>query len=213
VEIENRITTVTNEYVAEVGRLLGLVRDNELWKKAEMPYGSWPEYLRVRWNWTPQYANLLIRLVPVVKALSPYSDRPINAGQGKAIWPVWMQEDGERKAVEVFKATPGKKSAAAIQRMAIAMGYLEGELEDEQDEGPAARPASAVWERFNTVLPVIEDHDGLRSLMREAPEMGLSFGFKLARAVEEIKADLTEEQRVLLERAVTEGKPPEDFRQ
>lgn len=158
-EIEGRITAATNEYVAEVGTLLGLVRDNNLWEKTETPYTSWEEYLRLRWNWTPQYANLLIRLAPVVQALSPHSDRPINAGQGKAIWPIWTQDDGPRKAIEVFQATPGKKSAAAITRTAVSMGYVE-------EEKPAAMPAKAgvvvprSLVRFREFAELVSDRDG-----------------------------------------------------
>lgn len=161
-EVESRITAATNEYVVEVGTLLGLVRDNEMWRKSETPYSSWEEYLRIRWDWTPQYANLLIRLVPVVQAVSPYSERPINAGQGKALWPIWTQDGGREKAIEVFKATPGKKSAAAITRTAISLGYLT--------EEPKARPepsAPPVLSRFREFAELLDDGHG-RKLIEAA---------------------------------------------
>ncbi|SDL75438.1 hypothetical protein SAMN05421874_128102 [Nonomuraea maritima] len=157
-EVESRITAATNEYVVEVGTLLGLVRDNEMWRKSETPYTSWEEYLRIRWDWTPQYANLLIRLVPIVQAVSPHSDRPVNAGQGKALWPIWTQDGGHDKAVEVFKQTPGKKSAAAITRTAVALGYIDEETKPQKEARAAAPPA--VLSRFREFADLVSEGDG-----------------------------------------------------
>ncbi|MGW4639631.1 hypothetical protein ACWEN6_13940 [Sphaerisporangium sp. NPDC004334] len=169
-DIETRITTITNEYVAEVGQLLGLVRDNEKWSTAD--YTSWEEYLRLRWDWTPQYANLLIRLVPMVKALSEYSDRPINASQGKELWPVWTQDDGRSKVIEVFKATPGKKSGAALKRTAIAMGYLT--QEPEGAPAPSDPPLPRSYARFREFAELVNERDGahLIEVAKADPDWG-----------------------------------------
>lgn len=201
--IEDRIRTSTNEYVAEVGRLLGYVRDRELWRKAATPYNSWDEYLRLRWDWTRQYANLLIRMVPVIEACSPHSDRPINGGQGKALLRV-VERHGIDAAVEVFKATPGRRSAAALEKTAVRLGYLE----PEEKPKPAEPSFAELWARFEPVLPVVRDLPALADLAKAAPERGMELAWEFSRAVQEIKEDLPEELRERLERAVLEGKPP-----
>ncbi|MET7339147.1 hypothetical protein [Nonomuraea sp. NPDC005650] len=201
-EIENRIATIHRQFYGELGMLLGYIREGRKWETAG--YKSWPEYLRIRWDWTASYGNRLILIAPVIHGLAPYSDKEINPGQGHAIAPVWHDVSHDA-AIEVWKATPGRKSAAALEKTAIEMGYLQSNAKEENRGA-----SSSLWKRYDDVLAVLDDEDSRRSLVQHAPEKGFSVAYKLFKAAAEIKNHLPEELRVKLEGEL-EGEPSEDM--
>ena len=197
-EIENRITTIHRQFYGELGVLLGYIRDGKKWEIAG--YKSWPEYLRIRWNWTASYGNRLILIGPVIQGLAPHADKEINAGQGHAIAPVWYDVSHDA-AIEVWNATPGRKSAAALEKTAIEMGYLQPSTTAEESTNTSSSP----WKRYDDALAALDDEEGLRNLVHDAPEKGFAVACKLLKTASEIKKDLPEELRVKLE-----GEPAED---
>ncbi|MFI7455450.1 hypothetical protein ACIBQX_48885 [Nonomuraea sp. NPDC049714] len=200
-EIENRITTIHRQFYGELGVLLGYIRDGKKWEPSG--YKSWPEYLRIRWNWTASYGNRLILIGPVIQGLAQYSDKEISAGQGHAIAPVWYDVSHDA-AIEVWKATPGRKSAAALEKTAIDLGYLQPNTTKE-----SKNTSSSLWKRYDDALTVLDDEDGLRNLAQDAPEKGFAVAYKLFKVASEIKNDLPEELRAKLEGEL-EGEPAED---
>lgn len=188
-EIENRITTIHRQFYGELGVLLGYIREGKKWETAG--YTSWPEYLRIRWNWTASYGNRLILIGPVIQGLAPYADKEINAGQGHAIAPVWYDVSHEA-AIKVWQSTPGRRSAAALEKTAIEMGYLQPSAAKEEPEAP-------LWKRYDDALAVLDDRESRRTLIHDAPERGFAVAYKLFKAAAKIKEELPEELRVRLE--------------
>lgn len=186
-ELEKAITDVTHQHLIDIGTLLGLIRDHEKWTEGETPYTSWGEYLRIRWNWTRQYANRLISLVPVVKVLAPHADREINAGQAQTLLPVYNRH-GQDAVLEIWSATPGNRSAASLEKVALSKGYLEVSTQKQVEAKKAIPPQG--WLLFEPVLPLIQDVENLRMLAMEEPERGAEMAAAMRRAADEIEEGL-----------------------
>ncbi|MEU4834138.1 hypothetical protein [Streptosporangium sp. NPDC023615] len=122
-DCEQHIVALTTQWLLGVGRALVVIRDYE--RFLEKGYSSFTSYIRAEHQWHPTYVSRVIADIPVLEALSRHGvDRDVNEGQATALRPVW-EKHGEEALFEVWDATPGKRSAAALEQTARAKGYLD----------------------------------------------------------------------------------------
>ncbi|MEV4249334.1 hypothetical protein AB0J63_38705 [Streptosporangium canum] len=182
-DCERHIAAITTQWLLGVGRALAAIRDHELFQ--EKGYTSFTAYLRTEHPWHPSYVSRVIANIPVVEALERHgADRDLNEGQATAIRPVWEQH-GEEALFEVWDATTGKRSAAALVRVARAKGYL-----DPVDEQAQARSALSGLAQFRPVLKALSDLRALRQAALESPEGARELAATLRTALAELEADL-----------------------
>ncbi|MFD0480893.1 hypothetical protein ACFQ0B_81750 [Nonomuraea thailandensis] len=121
-DCEKHITAITTQWLLAVGRALAAIRDHELFR--DKGYTSFTAYLKNEHPWHPSYVSRVIADIPVVEALAEHGvDRDLNEGQASAVRPV-LEEHGREALYDVWDSTEGKKSAAALVRVARAKGYL-----------------------------------------------------------------------------------------
>ncbi|MFG1620177.1 hypothetical protein ACGFI3_46150 [Nonomuraea wenchangensis] len=170
-DCERHITTVTMQWLLAVGRALQAIREHELFK--EKGYTSFTAYIKAEHPWHPSYVSRVIADIPVVEALAEHGvDRDVNEGQATAVRPV-LEEYGREALYEVWDSTQGKKSAAALVRVARAKGYLPAE----EDAGELAQEGSVYsrnLSRFREFAMLVTDGEGKRLIeaAKEDPAWG-----------------------------------------
>ncbi|GAA2700964.1 hypothetical protein GCM10010412_098420 [Nonomuraea recticatena] len=122
-ECEQHIANVTHQWLLGVGQALKAIRDHKLYEHTGYP--SFDAYVSHRWDMTRQRAHQLIAALPIVELVAPYADREVKEGQTRVLASVYDAHGGEA-VVEVWvEATrSGKPTAAALERIARARGYL-----------------------------------------------------------------------------------------
>jgi hypothetical protein len=181
-ECEQHISRVTTQYLIGVGRALAAIRDHQLYK--QRGYTSFGDYLAAEQPWKPPYVSRIISALPVVEALARHgAERDVNEAQATALRPV-LETHGEDALFEVWDATVGKRSAAALVRVARARGYLPPVDDTDQPAQPAALArVSAALRQMS--LPL------MRSIALQYPEVAADVADRLEEIAREIRADLT----------------------
>jgi hypothetical protein len=170
-DCERHITTVTMQWLLAVGRALEAIREHELFQ--EKGYTSFTAYIKAEHPWHPSYVSRVIADIPVVEALAEHGvDRDLNEGQATAIRPV-LETHGRDALYEVWDATQGKKSAAALVRVARSKGYLALEEADDDDTAPDAA-GSRNLTRFRQLTELVSTGEGrhLIEAAKEDPDWG-----------------------------------------
>ncbi|MGW4410945.1 hypothetical protein ACWEJ6_43410 [Nonomuraea sp. NPDC004702] len=165
-DCEKHITAITTQWLLAIGRALAAIRDYELFR--EKGFTSFTAYIKAEHPWHPTYVSRVIAGIPVVEALAEHGvDRDLNEGQVTAMRPV-LEAHGRDALFEVWDSTVGKRSAAALVRVARAKGYLppEGSDQELQEEG---RHYSRNLARFRQFTDLVGSGDG-RRLIEAAKE-------------------------------------------
>ncbi|MEV4364584.1 hypothetical protein [Nonomuraea sp. NPDC049625] len=169
-DCERHITAITTQWLLAVGRALAAIRDHELFQ--EKGYTSFTAYIKAEHPWHPSYVSRVIADIPVVEALSEHGvDRDLNEGQATAVRPV-LEMHGREALYEVWDSTQGKKSAAALVRVARAKGYLSTEHADEFAREGTAHSRNLA--RFRQFAELVSDGEGRRLIeaAKEDPDWG-----------------------------------------
>ncbi|MEU8364900.1 hypothetical protein AB0C27_53695 [Nonomuraea sp. NPDC048882] len=178
-DCEKHITAITTQWLLAVGRALAAIRDHELFR--DKGYTSFTAYLKNEHPWHPSYVSRVIADIPVVEALAEHGvDRDLNEGQASAVRPV-LEEHGREALYDVWDSTEGKKSAAALVRVARAKGYLPP-LEDAESEREEIA-FSKNLARFREFAELVSDGHGKRLIeaAKEDPDWGKSVLFPALR--------------------------------
>jgi hypothetical protein len=153
-----------------VGRALAAIRDYELFR--DKGHTSFTAYIKAEHPWHPSYVSRVIADIPVVEALADHGvDRDLNEGQATAVRPV-LEEHGRDALYEVWDSTQGKRSAAALMRVARAKGYLPAEDAPPQEGVIHSRNLG----RFRQFTELVGDREGrhLIEAVKEDPDWGRS---------------------------------------
>lgn len=169
-DCEKHITAITTQWLLAVGRALAAIRDHELFR--EKGYTSFTAYIKAEHPWHPSYVSRVIADIPVVEALSEHGvDRDLNEGQATAVRPV-LEMHGREALYEVWDSTQGKKSAAALVRVARTKGYLSPEDADELTQEGTVHSRNLA--RFRQFAELVSDGEGRRLIeaAKEDPDWG-----------------------------------------
>ncbi|GLX06683.1 hypothetical protein Misp03_36100 [Microbispora sp. NBRC 16548] len=168
-DCERHIARVTTQWLLAVGYALRTIKDHELFR--EKGFTSFTAYVRAEHPWDPSYVSRVIADIPVVEALERHgADRDVNEGQATALRPV-LEEHGEQALLEVWDSTQGKRSAAALVRVARAKGYLPPEGGGSAPPTPG-RAMSRTFVRIKEFAELVSGGDGkpLIQVAKEDPD-------------------------------------------
>ncbi|MEU5869571.1 hypothetical protein ABZ815_51000 [Nonomuraea sp. NPDC047529] len=169
-DCEKHITAITTQWLLAIGRALAAIRDHELFQ--QKGYTSFTAYIKAEHPWHPSYVSRVIADIPVVEALAEHGvDRDLNEGQATAVRPV-LESHGRDALFEVWDSTEGKRSAAALVRVARAKGYLPPEAASEpgREEGTYSKNLA----QFRQFAELVSSGEGRRLIeaAKEDPDWG-----------------------------------------
>lgn len=147
---------VERHRILATGGSLEQIRENELWR--ERGYTSFDGCVQDLWGFSGDYANKMIRGLPVVRALGELaSSTQLKERQLRALVGVW-QTHGEKAVREVWEEAVrlGRTSGAGLEEAAKALGY-----------GPAVEiPATVVNSKGSIPAPSAPQFDHRAEAMR-----------------------------------------------
>ncbi|WP_436764316.1 hypothetical protein [Streptosporangium sp. V21-05] len=163
-DCEQHIVAITTQWLLGIGRALAVIREHE--RFLDKGYSSFTSYIRAEHQWHPTYVSRVIADIPVLEALSRHGvDRDVNEGQATALRPVW-EKHGEEALFEVWDATPGKRSAAALEQTARAKGYFDQLAISHKPTTTFAAEAG----KLRTILQRVVKQDLARTAAGEDPD-------------------------------------------
>lgn len=120
-----RVREIGRHCFLDIGKQLGVIEQNELWKESGQP--TFRKYVEVRWDYTERHARRMIAAVEVVLQLAPGPVGPvlldITESQARELVPLRDKPkelaQAWTKANEVADAK-GVKVTAAITKKAVA---------------------------------------------------------------------------------------------
>ncbi|WP_089212935.1 hypothetical protein [Streptosporangium subroseum] len=194
-DCEQHIAAVTHQWLLGVGRALKAIRDHKLYE--ETGYTSFESYVSHRWEWTRQRAHQLITSLPIVEIVAPHADREIKEGQTRVLSPVYDRH-GAGAVLEVWHTASrsGKPTAATLERIARAKGFLDEPDQTASESTPAQFASAPVLIAMRAALKgfdlrtvrqvALETPEAAQGILRDCEEVGNA----LLAIAAELKADL-----------------------